>query len=117
MIRLISLLLSRVNLKLTFGAVIAIALVAFLYVWHYQPIERQKSEIEKQRSELLRKQEILRDLIQKLSALKEQRAREIFEEKQKAIRQELQKLQQLEASQYDKKDINLSIGAHTIVIH
>ena len=114
MIRLISLLFSRINLKLTFGAVLAIALVVFLYVWHYQPIERQKSEIEKQRSELLRKQEILRDLIQKLSALKEQRAKEIFEEKQKAIKK---RLQRLEASQYDKKDINLSIGAHTLVIH
>ncbi len=114
MIRLISLLLSRVNLKLTFGAVIAIALVVFLYVWHYQPIHHQKSEIEKQKEELLRKEEILQDLIQKLSALKEKRAREIFEEKQKAVKQELQKLQ--EASQYDKNDINLSVGTHTIVI-
>ena len=116
MIRLISMLLSRVNLKLTFGAVIAIALVAFLYVWHYSPLHKQTSKIEQQRKELLQKEKVLRDLIKQLEALKEKRAREIFEEKQKAVKQELQKLQQLEASQYDKNDINLSVGTHTIVI-
>lgn len=102
--------LSRVNIKLTFGAVIAIALVGFVYVWHYRPLTAQKNEIAKQREELLQKKKILEDLIKKLEALKDEQAAKIFEEKYKALKKELN------ATQYDKSDIDLSPGAHTLVL-
>ena len=113
MIKVISLLLSRINIKVASIALLLTVAALFVYTWHYKPLAQKKDKIRQQEEELQQQEKILKDLIQKLEMLKDKQTKELFEQKQRAVKAELQKLQ--EKREYGK-DINLSVGKHTIII-
>ena len=71
----------------------------FLYFWHYRPI----AEVKELKQEVKEKKIII-DLNQF------QAKKEVFEEKQKAVKHTLEK-----TKGNHEKDINLSVGVHTII--
>jgi len=87
------------NFAIYLYAVVILGGVAFLYFWHYRPM----SEIKDLKQEVKEKNIII-DLNQF------HKEKEVFEEKQKAIKNTLEK-----PKAKHEKDINLSVGVHTII--
>lgn len=80
-------------------AVVILGAIGFLYFWHYRPM----GEIKDLKHEIKEKNIII-DLNQF------ENKKEVFEEKQKAIKNTLEK-----PKAKHEKDINLSVGVHTII--
>ena len=88
------------NIKIGISVATAILLLAFLYFWHYKPI----SEIEGLR-------ETAKDQVKVIEGHKYTTKKDVFEEKQKAIKDTL-----THEEEKPYEEINTSVGAHTIII-